>query len=325
MKHYYVYIHTNLKNGKVYVGTTQQEHPEIRWRKNGHGYSGNEHFWNAIQKYGWENFSHEFWEVDSTEEMWAQEISLIALYDSTNPNKGYNRSTGGEQSHYGCHLSDEQRDLASKITEALWQDPEYRANVIAAQRKAWEDPSLHAYVSEATKAAMDTPELRAYLSQLARVRCEDQEYRAHMCEVSKTLWEDPEFRAHMSEVHKRENLSDETIQKMRDAKKDIPLSEEHKANIRKNAEVNPNFGMKNKHHSEDTKKVLSTKSRENAEVNPNYGMKNKHHSKESNEKNRQSHLGKVPWNKGKKLVTGLDGKKHWYTLEQIEEMGKQLC
>ena len=53
-----VYMHTNTINGKKYVGITSKE-PTRRWKGNGSGYRNNEHFWNAIQKYGWDNFEHD--------------------------------------------------------------------------------------------------------------------------------------------------------------------------------------------------------------------------------------------------------------------------
>lgn len=54
---YTVYCHTNKLNNKRYVGITKQE-PKVRWQ-NGYGYRGNEYFFRAIQKYGWDNFEHE--------------------------------------------------------------------------------------------------------------------------------------------------------------------------------------------------------------------------------------------------------------------------
>ena len=55
-KTWYVYKHTSPSN-KVYIGITSQK-PIYRWR-NGLGYNTQQYFWRAIQKYGWENFTHE--------------------------------------------------------------------------------------------------------------------------------------------------------------------------------------------------------------------------------------------------------------------------
>ena len=106
-KTYCVYKHTNILNGKIYIGITSQQ-PERRW-KNGYGYEGNEYFYRAIQKYGWnEGFEHEII-VDglTKEQACAIEIELIQAYDSTNSNKGYNFSSGGDCGNSGCSRSEE--------------------------------------------------------------------------------------------------------------------------------------------------------------------------------------------------------------------------
>lgn len=51
-----VYRHT-APNGKAYIGITSQK-PATRWQ-NGRGYSQNKLFYRAINKYGWESFTHE--------------------------------------------------------------------------------------------------------------------------------------------------------------------------------------------------------------------------------------------------------------------------
>lgn len=93
-KKYCIYIHTNLINNKKYVGITSIK-PSYRW-SNGNGYKRNIHFWNAIQKYGWDNFKHEIILRNETYEYaCAVEKCLIKHYRTTNPLYGYNRDPGG--------------------------------------------------------------------------------------------------------------------------------------------------------------------------------------------------------------------------------------
>ena len=112
MKKYCVYCHTNKINGKKYIGITCNN-PQIRWR-NGNGYVNNEHFFRAIQKYGWHNFSHEILYTDlSKAEAEAFEIKIIAEYDTVNPAKGYNIELGGNGVE---KFTDE---IKKKISDAL--------------------------------------------------------------------------------------------------------------------------------------------------------------------------------------------------------------
>lgn len=91
---YKVYKHTNLQNGKIYIGITRQD-PERRWQ-NGHGYNGT-YFGNAIAKYGWDNFSHEILFTGLTKEDACDiERMLIAKHHSNDNTKGYNICDGGQ-------------------------------------------------------------------------------------------------------------------------------------------------------------------------------------------------------------------------------------
>lgn len=104
-KRYCVYKHTS-PNDKVYIGITYMK-PEKRWN-NGLGYKKNTYFWRAIQKYGWNNFAHEIlYDNLSQEEACSKEIELIQFYDSTNKEKGYNLSTGGDRGALGVVRSEE--------------------------------------------------------------------------------------------------------------------------------------------------------------------------------------------------------------------------
>lgn len=88
-----VYKHTS-PHGKVYIGQTCQT-LKRRYR-NGEGYKHNQYFYNAIQKYGWDNFKHEIVCSDLTgkEADWLEKY-LISYYNSSNRNYGYNIEGGG--------------------------------------------------------------------------------------------------------------------------------------------------------------------------------------------------------------------------------------
>ena len=91
---YCVYVHTNKINGKRYVGLTRQA-PNRRWR-NGDGYKGSTHFYNAIIKYGWDGFNHEIIKSElSKEEAQEMEEKLIKEYNTQDENYGYNLESGG--------------------------------------------------------------------------------------------------------------------------------------------------------------------------------------------------------------------------------------
>ena len=115
MKKFYVYIHT-CPNGKKYVGLTTTE-PKKRWGLNGAKYKSNKHFYRAIQKYDWNNISHQVFEVDTLKEMYYLEKYLIAYYQTNNPDFGYNKSSGGENGGVGCHRSEETKRKMSETNK----------------------------------------------------------------------------------------------------------------------------------------------------------------------------------------------------------------
>lgn len=110
---WYIYKHTNKINNKVYIGQTCTK-PEYRWGKNGSRYQNCPKFWNAIQKYGWDNFSHEILEsVSSKEEADSKEKYWIQYYDSLNDERGYNILIGGNSSFLEHHHTEESKKKIS--------------------------------------------------------------------------------------------------------------------------------------------------------------------------------------------------------------------
>ena len=94
-----IYLHRNKINNKVYIGQTIQSLDE-RW-KNGLGYKNSYYFYNAIQKYGWNNFEHIILEQNedwTQEELNNKEKEYIKLFNATNPQYGYNICEGGSSS-----------------------------------------------------------------------------------------------------------------------------------------------------------------------------------------------------------------------------------
>lgn len=100
-----VYKHTSPSN-KVYIGITSLK-PTKRWA-NGLGYRTQLVMWNAIKKYGWDNFKHEILEYDlSYSEALSKEIFYIEKYKSNcrkyyKPTMGYNMDDGGYTGSHGA-------------------------------------------------------------------------------------------------------------------------------------------------------------------------------------------------------------------------------
>lgn len=109
---YSVYYHRNIITNQYYIGITSQK-PQQRWRSNGQGYKTQEKFWNAIQKYGWNNFEHKILYTELTaEEAGLIEKRLICQYNSIN--NGYNVDIGG---NITCHS----KETIEKIRNSMYR------------------------------------------------------------------------------------------------------------------------------------------------------------------------------------------------------------
>lgn len=121
-----IYKIENIVNGKVYVG--QSINIEQRWYNHKNELNGNRHcnlyLQNAWNKYGKDSFVFSVLEQCELNNIDEKEIYWIELYDSLNPDKGYNLTAGGQGTH-GHIWSEEQRYnhfLASKSEPILQFD-----------------------------------------------------------------------------------------------------------------------------------------------------------------------------------------------------------
>lgn len=114
----FLYVITNLVNGKRYVGIAQGY--ERRWREHVSGH-GSKLVYQAIQKYGIDNL--EFTVVCKGTEEYVKEMEVKFIHNlNTKAHSGYNLTEGGEGST-GWKPSDETRKLMSKAQLGKIQAP----------------------------------------------------------------------------------------------------------------------------------------------------------------------------------------------------------
>lgn len=178
-KKYFIYKHTNKINGKVYIGQTYQN-PKKRWQNGISAYQHNEHFLNAIKKYGWDNFEHEILlEQLNEKEMQYWEDYYIEFYDSRNPNKGYNINKGGQKSPF----------------QELWKNNDFREKISKQQ-------------SYIMKERLKDPRERERLRQISLDNWikhpeRKQEYSERMTNWLKEKWQDDSYKKARSEDMKK--------------------------------------------------------------------------------------------------------------------------
>lgn len=205
---YCVYKHTS-PTGKVYIGITKRK-PEKRWNS-GRGYESNRYFYRAIQKYGWENFKHEI-VADGLSQTEASDAErrLIAEYDSTNPEVGYNIEAGGL---FG----------SAKFTEAIRvtfsergkrvaeERPELIEAMQDAQREYFSDPKNRKKQSDTLKRYYEThPEAKERISEENKARWTD-EYRRKFGAIQKAAQGTPEARKRARDTHKAQMVAIEQL------------------------------------------------------------------------------------------------------------------
>lgn len=133
-----IYKAINNINGKIYIGQTVNT---LEYRANQHlretknNKKKNTYFHNAIQKYGFENFTFE--EIDSAnslEELNEKEQYWISYYNSTDKDIGYNLDSGGKN----CSKSESTKRKIGDTTIEKWNNPETAAKMRNGLTKATE-------------------------------------------------------------------------------------------------------------------------------------------------------------------------------------------
>lgn len=172
----YVYLTTNLLNGKQYVG--QHLHDGFDKGYKGSGIA----ITNAINKYGWDNFKCEVlcWCGTQTQLNEAED-NYIKLLGTMSPN-GYNLKGGGSKGK-PCK---ESRVKLSESLKKRYANPEERKKTSEASKKIWKNEETHKKASEAQTN-----------------RYKDQEERKKTSEAIKKYWMIPESFEKQSKIQKK--------------------------------------------------------------------------------------------------------------------------
>lgn len=136
-----IYLITNTINGKEYVGITKQGYlnrfSDHKRNTRDLGKRGQSVLYNAMRKYGVENFKVELLEqVDSYGEAKVKEQEYISRFNTyiRNPlNWGYNMTIGGD-SIWECQFTKQRRIEISKLHRKLHKDPVYREKFLKRMR-----------------------------------------------------------------------------------------------------------------------------------------------------------------------------------------------
>ena len=281
-----IYKHTS-PSGKSYIGITHQNPPEKRWA-NGRGYSHNIHFTNAINKYGWDNFTHEIIKDKLTEEeAKLLEKELIKKYNTFDSNDGYNATSGGE---IGKQHTEKTRKDQSELAKKLWQNEDFRRKqtdfrktLIGEKNPNYGNHKLAGknHPNYGKKLKPETVEKIRYKSSNIT-----DETREKMSKAAKDRMT-PEMIERIRESNTGRHPSDETREKMSESQKFRWNEETRKEWSEKFS--GENNGMYGKHHSDETKQKIRDKL--SGENSPWYG---KHHTEESKQKAHDSCSWKVP-------------------------------
>jgi len=266
----FVYITTNLINGKQYVG----DHSTNNIEKDNYLGSGN--FNNALKKYGKQNFKREILEFFPTKkEAFDAQEKYIKLFNTLSPN-GYNISpTGGfgakgflseeskkkiseksklrvgeKNSFFGKHHTKETKENISKSNKGkqTWLGKHHT--------KETKEKLSKIFLGKSNPHTFEQNE-KIGLANRGKHRSEETKKKIGIASKNRVPWNKGIKLSDEQKINlKGKKCSEETKKKISDAHKGKKLSEETKKKLSEKS-TGENNGMYNKKHSQETKKKIS--------------------------------------------------------------------
>ncbi len=203
---YLVYKHT-APNGKSYIGQTHNYQKRCKEHKNQKNCLA---FYNAIQKYGWNNFKHEILKDNLTlDEVNLWEELYIKHFNTMKPN-GYNLRSGGNH---------------SKITE------EAKKKIGNANRGRIKTEEERKKLATWT-GKKHTEEQKYKIGKAHKGKIITEETRERMREASKKRMANPDLRKQISDKLMGHKRTQESIEKTNAANKGRKMSASNKEALR---------------------------------------------------------------------------------------------
>lgn len=213
-----------INNGKIYIGKAIN----IRQRINSHKCSGNKstskwYLQNAIIKHGWDSFTVEILEtvenfdkLKDNDSLLERESSYIKLFDSTNPDKGYNRCKYSKD-NTGRVLTEEHKEKIRQANLGKKRSEESKANMRKPKSEDYKEKMRLRTHSEESKANMRTPKSDEHKENMRKVQLG----KSHTQETKDKLRQrvySIETREKMRQAKLGKTHSEETKQKMKQSR-----------------------------------------------------------------------------------------------------------
>jgi TusA-related sulfurtransferase len=202
-RNWIVYMHIS-PSGKKYIGITSRTTKE-RWGMNGCKYHSTPRFYNAIQKYGWDNIEHNILYTGlSKGDAERTEINLITKYKTIDREFGYNIATGGFASTH----SKETREKMSEVKKGKILTVETKQKISNANmgKIPWNKGKTGIFSEETLKRMSE--------SRKGKTHFEDAKNKIGDAQRGKVV--SIETRNKLSEAHKGRKHSEDTKNKIGD-------------------------------------------------------------------------------------------------------------
>lgn len=208
---FYVYVYRDPRptknNQPVYVGKGTGGRDLSHWSRGSHS-KPLQDFLSHLRALGLQPGVTRVFETTIESEAFAKEIELIALYGRRNTDTGtlFNLTEGGEGGS-GTIRTEAHKAVDSQFSIEHWQDPAYRAKIVAAQLTVQGTPEARAMKSINSTEAWTKPETREKRQTGIKAARSTVASKAKTSAQAKAQWADPEYaakqKAHNKEIANR--------------------------------------------------------------------------------------------------------------------------